>query len=279
MVVSWIWGLFAVMDMVNATLDVNLIGKHSEVLHGRDVIFHVGLESPNWDHLRSDCFHSFLEHSTDIQEVLKTDPDFSSSLIVCYGVCDPVSLEDHPELGWIAPENDIWSSFTLRLDSRVYFLRPTKNDRGVEVHEIYQIGEVNITRQVETWFNGTLVNNPEFIWNRRKDLQGVRFTTGLLEYKPYTFIPKNNWSGAYGFDIEVESHFQKLMNFSVERISPANPVYGEYHPSNDSWVGLVGLLQRNEINFRCFVTIFSRWLCSLNLVVQTAPFFISVLPC
>ena len=97
-----------------------------------------------------------------------------------------------------------------------------------------------------------LVYNEAFIWNRRKDLTGVTLRYGSLTYPPHIYLldPINEThfktlDGTFG---SVWKELQLNLNFSYLASKSSDGIWS-YRQSNGTWLGLFGMLQRNEIDF------------------------------
>ena len=72
--------------------------------------------------------------------------------------------------------------------------------------------------------------------------------SGVVEYKPYTFIPGVNLSQIYGFDIEVLAYLENYLNFSTDLVWERDNDFGNIK-DDGSWSGLIRMLMEGEVDF------------------------------
>eukprot|EP00095_Tigriopus_kingsejongensis_P002553 maker-scaffold309_size213625-snap-gene-0.21 protein:Tk02553 transcript:maker-scaffold309_size213625-snap-gene-0.21-mRNA-1 annotation:"glutamate ionotropic kainate 1" len=117
----------------------------------------------------------------------------------------------------------------------------------VELVEAYQVNGYKIRNVAEIWTNPQAPQKLSYNWMRRSNLMGMELTAGVLELKPFSFIPGTDLSNTYGFDVDIMQCLETLLNFTTKRVSPPEPVFGS-RLENGSWIGLLGQLQRREIH-------------------------------
>lgn len=160
--------------------------------------------------------------------------------------CDSVDPRKH----WLIPKSSCnLTSLELKLDSQLYLYGYDMSRDVFEVSEVYafKAGPRQI-RPVATVGVEQVklmeINPSEGIWKRRSDLQGHELLAGIAEYDLFHF-----WDGtAYrGAAIDIFEILMDLMNCSYTLIPSLD---GSYGSSKDGvhWNGLVGMLQRREID-------------------------------
>jgi hypothetical protein len=154
--------------------------------------------------------------------------------------------------------------------SRVY--TSDYRDDGMDIYDHYVVSENYdvTTGLVERWrfdHSGEAAKSfsADFVWNRRRDLRGIRFSAGVLDFHPYTTV--TNLS-ASGFSIKILNLLAESLNFRSEILFllsngfssfpivfsysltvPADLTFGTLQ-NDGNWNGIVGMLTSKEIDFR-----------------------------
>lgn len=141
----------------------------------------------------------------------------------------------------------------MDIDDQVYLCEEMGNN-DVNLYEAYKIRQSEPTSILKygnwTVDGGLQVSNQE-IWQRRSDLGGIQFQVATLLSAPYvTKMEPNNVTGSYemeGMFAEVFYALQDIMNFTFVLRPPPDGEWGG-DLGNGSWSGMVGMLQRGEID-------------------------------
>ncbi|XP_059482995.1 glutamate receptor ionotropic, kainate glr-3-like [Neocloeon triangulifer] len=126
---------------------------------------------------------------------------------------------------------------------------------AVEIYEIYSTGQHKQSRILGSWNADSVnrlnlygFNRPKLI--RRRNLMGMKIKVSSVYLNPqYTILGNdaNNKSiFVGGYAGKIMNNFKDILNLTFD-IKPLHGYsYGLYEPSNDSWSGLMGDLQRGE---------------------------------
>ncbi|KAF2349296.1 Ionotropic glutamate receptor L-glutamate and glycine-binding domain [Trinorchestia longiramus] len=86
---------------------------------------------------------------------------------------------------------------------------------------------------------------------RQQDLQGRTLQVSVLNNWPFfgvTHDEGGNLVPESGIDVSVVSTLGKIMNFSIQVVTPSDGEWGKKLP-NGSWSGIIGMVTRREVNF------------------------------
>eukprot|EP00094_Tigriopus_californicus_P009099 TCALIF_08772-PA protein Name:"Similar to Nmdar1 Glutamate [NMDA] receptor subunit 1 (Drosophila mojavensis)" AED:0.33 eAED:0.33 QI:0/0/0/0.5/1/1/2/0/732 len=138
----------------------------------------------------------------------------------------------------------------LRFDSKVYLVSSKPDNQSIIFSEFYTIHNETapVERIVEDWKNLKIQNEPEYIWKRRVNVEGIHFYVGAMNYVSMISLPDDKSDQATGFCSEIIRLLSKSMNFTYEYKTPPRNVFGTFSESKE-WTGLAGLVVRNEVDF------------------------------
>ncbi len=135
-------------------------------------------------------------------------------------------------------------------------LRLDSNFLVVQIGTIYKLDEFYrvkgklLTSFFGTWTPKDGLNIPVMEkWRRRANLGGVRLLGGA-HVQPATMMPLSLREGEttyVGFIPEFTEAVTRVFNFTLEYVFPSDNMYGS-KLKNGSWGGILGLLQRGEID-------------------------------
>ena len=86
-------------------------------------------------------------------------------------------------------------------------------------------------------------------WNRRSDLGGQLFRASIFDYNPYVIIDDADINESTGFAVELINTLAAELNFTLNFAFPVDGSFGSLDKSTGSFNGVVGMLQRGEIDF------------------------------
>ena len=138
------------------------------------------------------------------------------------------------------------SMIELRLDSNVIFYEELTETEFTLVDIFAVKGGPKITVELALWIyhKGFMIINSLNRWDRRLDLMGAMFVSGLFRRK----LIKEN-----GTIVGVKGHYQGQLSYMTDRLNLTVKVVetpnerGRAFP-NGSWTGSIGMLQRNEMD-------------------------------
>lgn len=157
-------------------------------------------------------------------------------------------------------QSNVWMFMNSEINRKLLEnLRPEFNTRiylvtilqeSIDVSEIYSISSLHeIVIQKVMKFNQiskTNIDKADFIWTRRNDLQGVKWTTTIINAFGYASIKDyNKLSESYGFTIDLLMSLSQELNFTLEFVSPVKKSFGS-KDNKGNYNGMVGMLQRGE---------------------------------
>ncbi len=96
----------------------------------------------------------------------------------------------------------------------------------------------------------------ENIWSRRSDLQGIVWEVGFVPFIPMLFVDRDTGLPS-GFNYVLWSVIEQDLNVTSRLVNAQT--FGKLH-ENGQWNGVVGMLQRNEldITFSSMSTTYAR---------------------
>ena len=175
-------------------------------------------------------------------------------------IIDPHFDLDHDSIKWVFPNTEhVLKELSLRkptITSFVYLW--SVSEKVIIITEAYFIEGRLITEDIESWNMTSMarMNSPQFIWKRRSNLRGTKFNVGIVEYRPYLFLPDGptNLDAAIGFDIEVLKSLSDQLNFTYNLKVPKDGLFGSLIPAKtdnekSTWNGLVHMLELEELDF------------------------------
>jgi hypothetical protein len=126
------------------------------------------------------CFWIFASSRVNVDLIVNvTRPNFESKVYTASYVDDTVEITEHYA---ISPRFEVTSRLV----------------------EVWSLGEHDHARKVL---------GSEYIWERRKNLQGIHFRAGVVNFSPYSIIPDGKVGEAYGFSIDILNVLSDAMNF------------------------------------------------------------------
>ena len=162
------------------------------------------------------------------------------------------------------------SSSLFIIFQKVYLL--AGNSSYADLYEIYRVCNdiplsVNLVRNFK--LNQNRSKKTDFIWDRRKDLQGCTLRVNYFEDYPNFMIASdsvlendNNHEEdryltagnmtVYGTFAELYSYFVNQLNFSIEWVSEKDSMYGSFDHTTKKWNGLIGQLIAGEADMSIF---------------------------
>ena len=162
------------------------------------------------------------------------------------------------------------SSSLFIIFQKVYLL--AGNSSYADLYEIYRVCNdiplsVNLVRTFK--LNQNRSKKTDFIWDRRKDLQGCTLRVNYFEDYPNFMIASdsilendNNHEEdryltagnmtVYGTFAELYSYFVNQLNFSIEWVSEKDSMYGSFDHTTKKWNGLIGQLIAGEADMSIF---------------------------
>ena len=190
---------------------------------------------------------------------LNTKYDRGKSIVMLE---NPSTLENliNQQNNSMLDSNSLWfiHGHISDLDPKVYipmtsnFFMYENHKTFIEIKEIYQIS-ANVPVKSKLWGIWSpvigLIQNEAFLFERRKDLSGLTLkcasnTDGSnMIIKP---IEGTKYFKISGLFADVWHTLQNQLNFSYSVISHPQKKFGTKY-SNGTWSGLVGMLQRNEV--------------------------------
>ncbi|XP_071539261.1 ionotropic receptor 21a-like [Panulirus ornatus] len=127
--------------------------------------------------------------------------------------------------------------------------------------------------RINTWYRRRFTSQLDLFVDKLSDLRGAVVKVSTFMYEPVIFLRRaenGTVVSRYGIDIEVVTAIARVLNITLEfKETPKGETWGE-KLENGSWFGLMGQLQRNEVEIglaNLFVS--SHWLEVLDL---TAPY-------
>ncbi len=219
----------------------------------RLVLFVPDAEDHHFEILVSMMESGVIESSTVCEELPKNigPPMMTGSLVVdLSGLLTQIGQEDewfHDTISWLVDHRDIVNiPQGLRLDSN-FFIATLINGGSFQVKEAYQVksnAQQNFIGILER--TGRLDREVQPKWVRRGDLKGVNVKVASV-HLPYLSEMLPSGKDFTGFFPESFKVIQHMSNFSVEWVTPGDRMYG-VQMENGSWSGLVGMLQRREVD-------------------------------
>jgi len=185
-------------------------------------------------------------------------PIFASKLrdrvfILCKHTCFSSAVWQRIEVRnvvWLVPKEEIHMStpLSLHLDSMLLSYEASVNF-GYEIYEHY--GFENQTH-VESYLgnlseHGFALEKPEYIWNRRSDLNGVTLKNCALHWRKLNDLSVEG--KPRGIFPEVLQMLQRSLNFSVEYVEPRDGTWGAFNTSSQRWQGIIGETTYGNVHF------------------------------
>lgn len=154
---------------------------------------------------------------------------------------------------WLIPFDVLASNYPqdLRLDSN--WITFEQVNGKVFLKEHYRIKRTTLVHNnLGTWSEqeGLSIEQP-YIWNRRRNLQGVNVTTATFTYPPLSYASeKNRTIQLRGYIPDVVQSLQQGLNFTVTPILQTTTESGNPRIVNGSliYTGVVGKLWRGEFD-------------------------------
>ena len=102
-------------------------------------------------------------------------------------------------------------------------------------------------------------NHIDFIWNRRKNLEGCQFKVAYVHDPPFVFEHNSTQASVTSSDclnrgrmticgsyVYLFKTLAEELNFNIEWVKALDNKYGSFDEENGIWNGVTGLLSRNE---------------------------------
>ena len=161
----------------------------------------------------------------------------------------------HSQYHWLSPENHanastLMSLLPMRLDSNVFTYRLDHDNRDItSISEWYKL-KGKFLFSLKHGFKGAKLSLPH-IWERRRDLKGVKLTNGFVPLKVKNPIIMQQDDGSMaGSMIDILNSMKASLNFTSLNVLVPDNDFGVMD-DNGSWTGVVRQLQdRNyDISF------------------------------
>ena len=138
----------------------------------------------------------------------------------------------------------------LRLDSNIIFFEEGSHGE-YELHDIYEVKQgPTIMNTLGYWNNksGIILQKSMNRWDRRTDLEGATFKSGVMSNAWAYF--KRDMNGSI---VGSEGYFQEMLFFITDKLNltiETKELGTEYATKleNGSWTGWIGQLQRKEVD-------------------------------
>ena len=130
----------------------------------------------------------------------------------------------------------------LRLTSKVALYDPLPSpEEGFEISEVYRVKEKVIRAKRGKWLKDTgFAFKDIYIWERRKNLQGVHFNTAVESNPPTSNVTVNEngeVTGIQGMFPDIFHGFQKQFNFTYDMVVAPGRVWGSKSLVTNEWNG------------------------------------------
>ncbi len=145
------------------------------------------------------------------------------------------------------------SSLNLRLDSQLYTYYEDHASGGFKIRELYSLKRgPMLIQEVGYWspLDGLVVPVPN-AWKRRSNLRGTTLVSGLLSWALFNRLETNTEGavvGNSGIMADVTAYLALKMNFTESIVQPEDEKWGGVDPTTGQWNGIIGMLQRGEID-------------------------------
>ena len=148
---------------------------------------------------------------------------------------------------WLFPYTSVNQiKVKMRLDSKI-FLYTFESDR-IDVLEVYQVGTKTFENNVGyiNISSATFYESQADYWERRKNLQGSRIKVTTKDLFDFHYLGTNgNYQGPFW---DIFYVLQQQTNFSIELVENSDGQWGVLSEDNETWTGMVGMLQKREVD-------------------------------
>ncbi len=150
------------------------------------------------------------------------------------------------EIFWLASEDSMQIPEGLRLNSNFYGVQISASGYGIR--EIYRVKGTTYEQEIGKVgeSDGKIDRVVPYIWERRKNLQGIVLTAASVHWPLISNLAKDG--NFTDFLPECLSGLQHRSNFSIAWTVPEDGSYGAPLGNNGSWSGLIGMLQQGKVD-------------------------------